>query len=127
MSAAGLADDAVEHGDFTEASGERAAARALDRHPDIDGFVVASDLMAAGALQVLAEPVAGCPTTSRSSGFDDLGVAERTDPAADHRAPAGRGDGRAGDPAAARARRRPTGGHPMRVIIPPTLVRRASA
>ena len=51
---AGLPDDAVANGDFTELGGEAAAAELLARHPDLDGLVVASDLMAVGALRVLA-------------------------------------------------------------------------
>ena len=38
MAAAGLADDAVVHGDFTEAGGERAAEELIDQHPDLDGM-----------------------------------------------------------------------------------------
>ena len=54
MAAAGLADDAVAYGDFTFAGGRAAARRLLEAHPDLDGIVVASDLMASGALTVLA-------------------------------------------------------------------------
>ena len=67
MGDAGLPDDAVEHGDFTEDGGEAAAAELLARHPDLDGIVVASDLMAAGALRRCGQRAAGCPTTSPSS------------------------------------------------------------
>ena len=81
MRAAGLADDAVEHGDFTEAGGERAAAALLADHPDLDGIVVASDLMAAGALKVLAATGRRVPDDVAVVGYDDLGVAERTTPA----------------------------------------------
>ena len=71
MSTAGLAADAVEHGDFTEASGEAAARALMERHPDIDGLVVASDLMAAGALKVLAELGRRVPDDIAVVGFDD--------------------------------------------------------
>ena len=121
------ADDAVEHGDFTEDSGERAAEALLARHPDLDGLVVASDLMAAGALRVLAALGRRVPDDIAVVGYDDLGVAERTTPPLTTvRQPV--------EEMAERATRLllervdgVDGGHPMRVIIPPTLVRRASA
>jgi len=50
----GLATDAVAYGDFTTTGGAGAAAQLLAEHPDIDGLFVASDLMAVGALSVLA-------------------------------------------------------------------------
>ena len=80
MAAAGLEADAVEHGDFTEGSGEEAARALLERHPDLDGLVVASDLMASGALRVLAGLGRRVPDDVAVVGFDDLGVAERTTP-----------------------------------------------
>ena len=80
MLAAGLADDAVEHGDFTEDGGESAASALLARHPDLDGLVVASDLMAVGALKVLAAQGRRVPEDVAVVGYDDLGVAERTTP-----------------------------------------------
>jgi len=127
MAAAGLAADAIEHGDFTEASGEAATRLLMQRHPDLDGLVVASDLMAAGALKVLAELGRRVPDDIAVVGFDDLGVAERTTPALTTvRQPV--------DEMAERATRLllecvddPASGRPMRLIIPPTLVRRASA
>ncbi|MCD4527426.1 LacI family DNA-binding transcriptional regulator [Nocardioides sp. cx-173] len=127
MREAGLRDDAVEHGDFTERGGERAATALLARHPDLDGIVAASDLMAAGALRVLAATGCAVPDDVALIGYDDLGVAERTDPQlttirnpiVDMAEQATRlllqqvdGD------SSVRA---------MRVIFPPTLVRRASA
>jgi DNA-binding LacI/PurR family transcriptional regulator len=127
MGDAGLADDAVEHGDFTEDSGERAARALLERHPDIDGLVVASDLMAAGALRVLSATGRRVPDDIALVGYDDLGVAERTTPPLTT----------VRQPVVAMAERATRlllervdgrdGSHPMRVIIPPTLVRRDSA
>lgn len=127
MTSAGLSDAAVEHGDFTEASGVAAAQALMDRHPDLDGLVVASDLMAAGALRVLAELGRRVPDDIAVVGFDDLGVAERTTPRLTTvRQPV--------EQMAERATRlliervdSVHGSHPMRVIIPPTLVRRDSA
>ncbi len=124
---AGLADDAVEHGDFTEVGGERAARALLERHPDLDGIVAASDLMAAGALRVLAAAGRRVPDDIALVGYDDLGVAERMDPPLTTvRNPIAEMAEQAtrllleqidGDRTA----------HAMRVIFPPTLVRRASA
>jgi len=127
MVLAGLADDAVEHGDFTEESGERAAEVLMARHPDLDGLVVASDLMAAGALRVLTAMGRSVPDDIAVVGYDDLGVAERTTPPLTTvRQPV--------EEMAERATRLllervdgVDGGHPMRLIIPPKLVRRASA
>ena len=89
--------------------------------------MVASDLMAAGALRVLAELGRRVPDDVAVVGFDDLGVAERTSPPLTTvRQPI--------DEMAERATRllleqstSPAPAGPMRVIIPPTLVRRASA
>ncbi|SEC12001.1 DNA-binding transcriptional regulator, LacI/PurR family [Nocardioides exalbidus] len=127
MTEAGLATDAVAHGDFTEASGVHATRALLERHPDLDGLVVASDLMAAAALRVLAEMGRRVPDDVAVIGFDDLGVAERTTP----RLTTVR------QPVVAMAERatrllldrvdQAEGSHPMRLIIPPTLVHRDSA
>lgn len=127
MAGAGLRPDAVEHGSFTEDTGESAARALMERHPDLDGLVVASDLMAVGAMRVLAELGRRVPDDVAVVGFDDLGVAERTTPPLTTvRQPV--------EEMAARATRllleRVDGvdaSHPMRLIIPPTLVRRASA
>jgi DNA-binding LacI/PurR family transcriptional regulator len=128
MGAAGLPADAVAIGDFTEASGEHAARDLLRRHPDLDGIAVASDLMAAGALRVLADTGRRVPDDVAVVGYDDLGVAERTSPplttvrqSTDEMAERATRllleqlDGTAG------------GSGSMRVIIPPLLVRRESA
>src|SRR4051794_1763077 len=55
LAAAGLADDLVERGDFTPASGAAAARRLLERGEPFDGLFVASAQMASGALTVLRE------------------------------------------------------------------------
>lgn len=127
MAAAGLADDAIEHGDFTETSGQRAAEALLAAHPDLDGLVVASDLMASGALKVLAALGRRVPDDVAVVGYDDLGVAERTTPALTTiRQPV--------EEMAASATRllleqidQHSTSHPLRVIVAPTLVRRDSA
>lgn len=80
LSDAGLAVDMVVHGDFTVEGGRRAAAELVAAHADMDGLVVASDLMAIGALPVLAASGLRVPDDVAVVGYDDLGVAERSDP-----------------------------------------------
>ncbi|MFE6509338.1 LacI family DNA-binding transcriptional regulator [Nocardioides sp. NPDC057767] len=80
LEAAGLATDAVVEGDFTEDGGEAACEILLRDHPDIDGLMVASDLMAAGALRVLGRAGRRVPEDIAVVGYDDLGIAERTTP-----------------------------------------------
>ncbi|MFC6695031.1 LacI family DNA-binding transcriptional regulator [Nocardioides daphniae] len=127
MREAGQPLDVVEQGDFTEEGGARATRALLERHGDLDGLFVASDLMAAGALRVLAEAGRRVPDDVAVVGYDDLGVAERTTPPLTTVSnPTGELATRAtrmlleslagGEPAT-----------PMRLIVTPTLVRRASA
>ncbi|GIG29341.1 LacI family DNA-binding transcriptional regulator [Cellulomonas marina] len=80
LAAAGLPVDAVEHGDFTLDSGAAAARRLLAAHPDLDGIFVASDLMAAGALPVLAAAGRRVPDDVAVVGYDNLGVSASTQP-----------------------------------------------
>jgi DNA-binding LacI/PurR family transcriptional regulator len=68
---AGLPADAVEHADFTAASGTAAMRRLLERRPDLDGVFVASDLMATGALAVLREQGYSVPQDVAIVAFDD--------------------------------------------------------
>jgi DNA-binding LacI/PurR family transcriptional regulator len=68
---AGLPADAVEHADFTAVSAAAATHRLLDRHPDLDGLFVASDLMATGALTVLRERGYSVPGDVAIVAFDD--------------------------------------------------------
>ena len=127
MGKAGLPTEAVEHGDFTEDSGVVATRALMERHPDLDGLVVASDLMAVGALKVLAELGRRVPDDIAVTGYDDLGVAERTTPMLTTvRQPV--------EEMAERATRMLLervdglgGQHAVRLIIPPTLVQRDSA
>lgn len=81
LAAAGMADDAVEQGDFTPAGGAAAVERLLAAHPDVDAVFVASDLMASGALGYLAARGIAVPGQVAVVGYDDLGVAESTAPA----------------------------------------------
>lgn len=80
MVVAGLTPYGVAEGDFTEVSGAAAMTTLLDEHPDLDAVFAASDNMAAGALRVLREAGRGVPADVAVVGFDDLGIAERTDP-----------------------------------------------
>lgn len=77
---AGLSDEAMARGDFTSAGGAAAAERLLAAYPDIDGIFAASDLMAAGALSVLARHGRSVPEDIKVVGYDDLGVATSTTP-----------------------------------------------
>ena len=80
LTAAGLATDAIEEGDFTSAGGARAAAALMNEHPDTDGIFAASDLMAVGVMAVLAERGLRVPEDVRIVGFDQLGVHDSTRP-----------------------------------------------
>ncbi|WP_206422590.1 LacI family DNA-binding transcriptional regulator [Nocardioides pantholopis] len=124
---AGLSDAAVEHADFTEEGGALAATALLGRHPDLDGLVVASDLMAAGALGVLAASGRRVPDDVAVVGYDDLGVAERTTPPLTTvRNPIGEMAEQATRLLLEQIEGGRTG-RAMRVVFPPALVRRESA
>ena len=108
------------------ASGAAAARELLARYPDLDAIFIASDLMAAGALGVLAELGKDVPGDVAVVGYDNLGVAASTVPPLTTRDPARRRHG-------ARRRRPPARAaataHPRRepLIFAPELVIRASA
>jgi DNA-binding LacI/PurR family transcriptional regulator len=70
----------VEYGDFTQDSGEAAAARLLARVPGLDGLFAASDLMAVGALEALRRAGRSVPDDVALIGFDDIDVARWTSP-----------------------------------------------
>ncbi|MDX3531425.1 LacI family DNA-binding transcriptional regulator [Streptomyces sp. ID05-39B] len=70
----------VVQGDFTEASGRRAMARLIGRHPEVDAVFVASDAMAAGALDALRAAGRRVPQDVAVVGFDDFELAEQTNP-----------------------------------------------
>ncbi|MFJ8504540.1 LacI family DNA-binding transcriptional regulator [Streptomyces avermitilis] len=123
----------VAQGDFTPAGGERAMRELLERCPDVDAVFAANDLSASGALRVLREQGRRVPEDVALIGFDDmLPVAEQTDPPLTTvrqdieemgRLMARlllRGLDRRGDEAG-------PDGAPAGVVLPTTLVRRASA
>ncbi|MBM7056870.1 LacI family DNA-binding transcriptional regulator [Streptomyces durocortorensis] len=83
ISAAGLAPDErlIAPADFTEEGGARAMRDLLARRPGLDAVFVASDVMAAGARQVLREADRRIPEDVALVGFDDSVVARHMHPA----------------------------------------------
>lgn len=79
LDAAGLAPT-VAYGDFTHASGVHAMWRLLDQRPALDAVFVASDIMAAGALHALRRAGRRVPDDVAVIGFDDLPLAQHTQP-----------------------------------------------
>jgi DNA-binding LacI/PurR family transcriptional regulator len=80
MSEAGLAPDLVVHGDFTPESGAEAMRALLAREPALDAVFVAADIMALGALQVLHVAGRAIPDDVAVVGFDDLMIASTAVP-----------------------------------------------
>ncbi|MFJ3669886.1 LacI family DNA-binding transcriptional regulator [Streptomyces sp. NPDC090106] len=114
----------VAEGDFTPGGGERAMRTLLDRCPELDAVFAANDLMASGALRVLRERGLRVPDDVAVIGFDDmLPVAEQTDPPLTTIRQDIEEMGRL------MARRLLEGAEaaPFGVVLPTTLVRRASA
>ncbi len=72
--------DLVEHGDFTQASGEAAADRLLATDPGLDAVFAASDLMALGAMTALRRAGRRIPQDVAVVGFDDIVVAASASP-----------------------------------------------
>jgi DNA-binding LacI/PurR family transcriptional regulator len=123
----------VVESDFTPAGGERAMRELLERRPDLDAVFAANDLTAAGALRVLRESGRRVPEDVAVIGFDDvLPVAEQTEPPLT----TVRQDIEEMGRLMARLLLRRLGhrgvaedaeGAPSSVVLPTTLVRRASA
>ncbi|MFI1187592.1 LacI family DNA-binding transcriptional regulator [Streptomyces californicus] len=82
VSAAGLAPDErlIAPADFTEEGGAKAMHDLLARRPDLDGVFAASDVMAAGARQVLRDAGRRVPEDVALVGFDDSVVARHMHP-----------------------------------------------
>ena len=70
----------VAVGDYSRASGAAAMTELLEGGADFDAVFVANDLMAAGALEVLASAGRRVPQDVAVAGFDDSPVATQTDP-----------------------------------------------
>ncbi|MFE9776089.1 LacI family DNA-binding transcriptional regulator [Streptomyces sp. NPDC005931] len=124
----------VVEGDFTAGGGERAMRELLDRCPDLDAVFAANDLTAAGALRVLREHGRRVPDDVAVVGFDDMvPLAEQTDPPLTTVRQDIEGMGRLMARLLLRgldrggASQDDVGGAPSSVILPTTLVRRASA
>ncbi|MGW0844562.1 LacI family DNA-binding transcriptional regulator [Streptomyces sp. NPDC002787] len=67
-------------GDFTEEGGRRAMTELLSRCPDLDAVFAESDVMAAGARQVLREAGRRIPDDVALVGYDDSAIARHMDP-----------------------------------------------
>ena len=82
LKAAGLpVDDAlIEAGDFTRDGGARAMRFLLIKRPQLDAVFVASDLMAVGVLQALAEAGRRVPEDVAVVGYDDDPIAAGLQP-----------------------------------------------
>jgi DNA-binding LacI/PurR family transcriptional regulator len=77
---AGLEPISGDGGDFNRETGARTTRRLLELHPDLDALFVACDLMASGALQVLAAAGRRVPGDVAVIGFDDSLIAACTTP-----------------------------------------------
>lgn len=82
LSEGGIAfdEELVAVGDFTQEGGATAMERLLRSRPHLDAVFAASDLMAAGALSVLAAAGRRVPEDVAVVGFDDSPVATTTRP-----------------------------------------------
>jgi DNA-binding LacI/PurR family transcriptional regulator len=67
-------------GDFTEEGGRRAMTELLTRRPGVDAVFAGSDVMAAGARQVLREAGRRIPGDVALVGYDDSAIARHMDP-----------------------------------------------
>lgn len=71
---------AVEHGDYTTASGREAATAILRAHPRVDAFFAANDRMARGVIEALHARGRTVPGDVLVGGFDDSVGAESDAP-----------------------------------------------
>ncbi|MBM7167854.1 LacI family DNA-binding transcriptional regulator [Streptomyces sp. G44] len=70
----------IAPGDFTEEGGRRAMRELLETCPEVDAVFAGSDVMAAGARQVLREAGRRIPDDVALVGFDDSAIARHMDP-----------------------------------------------
>ncbi|MFF3646311.1 LacI family DNA-binding transcriptional regulator [Streptomyces sp. NPDC002564] len=70
----------IVQGDFTEEGGRRAMTELLERAPALDAVFAGSDVMAAGARQVLRAAGRRIPRDVALVGFDDSAIARHMDP-----------------------------------------------
>ncbi|WP_407662164.1 LacI family DNA-binding transcriptional regulator [Microterricola pindariensis] len=125
MRANGLDDSLVAQGDFTVASGAEAMRGLLEREPGIDAVFAANDQMAVGAYQALAESGRQVPGDVAVIGFDDNSFAETASPALTTVSQPAVGMGQAmAELLVQIIEGRP---HQDHLVLPTTLVRRASA
>jgi len=124
LEAAGRPAPPVARGDFTAASGESAMAGLLARDPELDAVFAANDLMAVGALAALRAAGRSVPGDVAVVGFDDVPPAGHAHPPLTT----------VRQPVADQARllvrlltERLAGAAPAEVVLPTTLVVRASA
>lgn len=75
-----LDEHLIQPGDFTEEGGRRAMKELLARRPDVDAVFAGSDVMAAGARQVLREEGLRIPDDIALVGYDDSAIARHMDP-----------------------------------------------
>ncbi|MER7931195.1 MULTISPECIES: LacI family DNA-binding transcriptional regulator [unclassified Streptomyces] len=131
MDALGESDpQLVVASDFTPAGGEHAMGELLDRRPDVDAVFAANDLTALGVLRVLRERGRRVPEDVAVIGFDDvLPVTERSEPALTTVRQDIEEMGRlmARLLLASLNRTAPGTDPPSSVVLPTTLVRRATA
>ena len=80
LAEAGLEEGPIEDGDFTANGGGAAMSRMLEAGPPPDALFIASDLMARGALAVLARAGISVPDDVAIIGFDDSPVATSVTP-----------------------------------------------
>jgi DNA-binding LacI/PurR family transcriptional regulator len=80
LAARGLGPRAAAEGDFSMEGGRRAMAALLAAHERIDGVFAASDLMALGAFQAIADAGLRVPDDIAVVGFDDVPLAATVRP-----------------------------------------------
>jgi DNA-binding LacI/PurR family transcriptional regulator len=70
----------VAHGDYSNTSGAVAMEQLLNNAPDLDAVFVNSDLMAIAAMDVIREHGRRVPEDVAVVGYDDLSIAEHSNP-----------------------------------------------